>query len=141
MKRHKKIGTIFLAQNTRLKLRLIPWIKTTNGCVWLASMAVSLSNRQINDWMNRRKNKRVRQLDSSLTGKFGPKAQAFAIRQVRKWILELPPGDSICLKCESAVPDKQFQIWKNWFLRHEDSKWEISDEHQSFFFYKSILVE
>ena len=91
--------------------------------------------------MNRRKNKRVRQLDSSLTGKFGPKAQVFAIRQVRKWILELPPGDSICLKCESAVPDKQFQIWKNWFLRHEDSKWEMSDEHQSFFFYKSILVE
>jgi hypothetical protein len=102
---------------------------------------VSRSGRQVNDWMNRRKNKRVRQMDSSLTGKFGPRTQALAIRQVRQWIIELPPGDSICLKCECALPDKQFQVWKKWFMRHEDSKWEISDEHKSFFFYKSSLVE
>jgi hypothetical protein len=91
--------------------------------------------------MNQRKKRTVRRLSSNLTGKLGPKTQALAIRQVRQWIIELPPGDSICLKCESARPDKQFHVWKKWFMRHEDSKWEASDEHKSFFFYKSMLVE
>jgi hypothetical protein len=76
-----------------------------------------------------------------LTGNYGPRSQALAIRQLRNWIIDLPPGDSICMKCESVVSDKQFQVWKKWFIRHEDSKWEISDEHKSFFFYKSTLVE
>lgn len=91
--------------------------------------------------MNQRKKRIVRRLSLNLTGKFGPKTQALAIRQVRQWMLELPPGDSICLRCESALPDKQFRVWKKWFTYHEDSKWEISDEHKSFFFYKSMLVE
>jgi len=50
---------------------------------------------------------------------------------------ELPEGDSICMRCESAVPDKQFRVWKKWFTKHEDVRWEISEEHKSFFFYKS----
>jgi hypothetical protein len=48
----------------------------------------------------------------------------------------LPPGDSICLRCECAAPEKQFRVWKQWFERHEDPRWEISEEHKSFFFYK-----
>jgi hypothetical protein len=76
-----------------------------------------------------------------LTGRFGPKTQAIAIRQVRQWIKELPEGDSMCLRCESALPDKQFEVWKKWFLKHEDNRWEISDEYKSFFFYKPRFVE
>jgi len=76
-----------------------------------------------------------------LTGKFGPKTQAVAIRQVRQWMKELPEGDSMCLRCESALPDKQFEVWKKWFLKHEDNRWEISDEYKSFFFYKPRFVE
>jgi hypothetical protein len=76
-----------------------------------------------------------------LTGRFGPKTQAIAIRQVRQWMKELPDGDSMCLRCESALPDKQFEVWKKWFLKHEDNRWEISDEYKSFFFYKSRFVE
>jgi len=76
-----------------------------------------------------------------LTGRFGPKTQAIAIRQVRQWMKELPEGDSMCLRCESALPDKQFEVWKKWFLKHEDNRWEISDEYKSFFFYKSRFVE
>jgi hypothetical protein len=86
--------------------------------------------------MQRRLTTRVRRLDSSLTGKFGPKTQAIAIRQIRQWLDEIPAGDSICLRCESTVPDKQFRVWKKWFRTHEDIDWEISEEHKSFFFYK-----
>lgn len=87
--------------------------------------------------MQQRKKKSVSRLSSSLTGRFGPRTQAIAIRQVRQWIEELPEGDSICMRCESAVPNKQFRVWKKWFTKHEDVRWEISEEHKSFFFYKS----
>lgn len=86
--------------------------------------------------MNRRSTTRVRHLDGSLTGSFGPKTQAIAIRQLRQWLDEIPAGDSICLRCESTLPDKQFRVWKKWFETHENIRWEISEEHKSFFFYK-----
>jgi hypothetical protein len=76
-----------------------------------------------------------------LTGRCGFKTQALAIRYVRKWMNEIPVGDSITLRCESGVPEKQFAIWKKWFERHEDSRWEISDEHKAFFWYKSQAIE
>ena len=41
------------------------------------------------------------------------------------------------MRCESALPDKQFRVWKKWFEKHEDINWEISEEHKSFFFYRS----
>jgi len=91
--------------------------------------------------MNERKNARARHLAGSLTGRVGFKTQALAIRQVRQWMQEIPEGDSICLCCESVLANKQFQIWKKWFIRHEDSTWQISDEHKSFFWYKSRTVE
>lgn len=140
-KRRKKTGKIFLKGKTFLKVRLIPWLRTTNGCVWLASMAVSNSNRQTNDWLERRKNQRVRRLDTSLTGKSGNRPQALAIRFLRDCMSYIPFGDSIVFRCESVVPNKQFQAWKRWFAAHEDPRWEISEEHKSFFYYKQRSVE
>lgn len=80
-------------------------------------------------------------MSSNLTGKFGPKVQAIAIRQVRQWVKEIPEGDSICMRCECVLADKQFRVWKQWFKKHEDLRWNINDEHRSFFFYKSKIVE
>lgn len=134
--RKKKTITLVLPDGFLLKMRLIPWIPTKKGCVWLASLAVGRSKRQINDWMNRRKKKSVAKLDGSLTGRLGFKTQAIAIRQVRQWVEELPKGESISMRCESAVPEKQFRIWSKWFKNHESSAWEISTQHKSFFFYK-----
>jgi hypothetical protein len=124
-----------------LKMRLIPWIRTPIGYVWLASLAVGKSKRQINDWMNQRKKKSVSRLSSNLTGKFGPRTQAIAIRQVRQWVEELPAGDMIALRCESALPDKQFRVWKKWFTKHEDIRWEVKEEFKAFWFYKSSPIE
>ena len=87
--------------------------------------------------MEQRKKKSVSRLSSNLTGKFGPRTQAIAIRQVRKWVDELPVHDMIALRCESALPEKQFRVWKKWFEKHEDLRWEIKEEFKSFWFYKS----
>ena len=136
IKRKKTTSVTQLSNNYILKLRLIPWLYSDDGVIWLASMAVGKSTRQINDWMARRKNKRVRQMDSSLTGKEANRTQAIAIRQVREWIKSIPPGDSLTLRCESAVPARQFRVWKKWFEKHEKEKWKISEYFQSFFYYK-----
>ncbi len=133
--RAKKIQTTRIGKHI-LKMRLFPWMRTKNGYIWLASMAISKSNRQLNDWTTLKKNKRVQRLKLSLTGRFGPKSQAIAIRQVRDWMKEIPVGDSITLRCESCVPEKQFKIWKKWFLKNESNKWKINDEYKSFFFYR-----
>jgi len=138
IKRRTKTVTTRLTGEYILKLRLMPWIFTEKGVIWLASMAVGKSMRQINDWMTRKeKRKKVHLMDTSLTGRFGNKTQALAIRQLRKWITEIPQGDSITLRCECALSDKQFKVWKRWFQRHESKEWTISDEHKSFFFYRS----
>ena len=133
--RTKKVQTTRIGKHI-LKMRLFPWMRTKNGYIWLASMAISKSNRQLNDWTALKKNKRVQRLKLSLTGRFGPKSQAIAIRQVRDWMKEIPVGDSITLRCESCVPEKQFKIWKKWFLKNESNKWKINDEYKSFFFYR-----
>lgn len=137
IKKKKKVYTKSIGKGYLLKMRLLPWIHTSKGCVWLAALAVSKSKRQINDWLEDRKQRiRVRRLASSLTGKIGNRVQGIAIRQVRQWVSELPKGHSIALRCESALPEKQFRVWKKWFERREDIRWEINEEHKSFFFYK-----
>jgi len=45
------------------------------------------------------------------------------------------------LRCESAKPDKQFQVWKKWFQRKESVTWEANEEFKSFFYYKPKLVK
>jgi len=136
IKQKKKTFILKLTGKAILKMQIIPWIRTSGGTVWLASLAVSKSKRQINDWIERKQNSRVRKLDAMLTGTIGNGVQAIAIRQVRKWVDEHPEGHSISLRCESVFPDKQFRVWKKWFERHEHSDWEINDEFKSFFFYK-----
>ena len=138
----KKVFTRHLDGGHLVVMRLLPWMRTRNGCIWLASIATGKSRRQINDWLKRKtKNRRVRRLDSHLTGKHANLVQAIAIQQVRRWVQELPPGDSITLRCESAKPDKLFRVWKKWFQRWEDKRWDINEEFKSFFYYKKTLIE
>lgn len=122
-------------------MRLMPWLRTDAGCIWLASLAVGKSKRQLNDWLNKRNKKSVRSLSASLTGQEGNKIQALAIRQVRHWVTDLPPGDSLCLRCESALPGKQFKVWRRWFETHEDPRWRINPDLKSFYIYKPSNLE
>ena len=56
IKRRKKVKWIQLNNHWHLKVRLIPLMRVGPGCIWLASMAVSKSKRQINYFMSLRKN-------------------------------------------------------------------------------------
>ena len=135
--RHKKVSTYHLTQGYLVVLRLIPWLHTQYGCVWLASLAAGKSKRQINDWLKRKtRRKSVRRLDLYLTGRHANFVQAIAIYQLRDWVKDLPSGDSITLRCESAKPDKQFRVWKKWLQRKENVRWEPNEEFKSFFYYK-----
>ena len=136
MKSKVKIKKI---NNYILKTKLTPDIKNKNNTLWLFSFAIGKSTHQINDWLNQRKNKRATKLTIALTGKSSIAPQIFALRQLRQYINELKQGDIIFFRCESKENIKQFNVWKKWFTKHEDIRWEISEEHKSFFFYKSIL--
>jgi hypothetical protein len=140
-RRRKKTTTYQLKNGYIFKMRLMPWLRTDAGCIGLASLAVGKSKRQLNDWLNKRNKKSVRSLSASLTGQEGNKIQALAIRQVRHWVTDLPPGDSLCLRCESAVPDKQFKVWRRWFETHEDPRWRINPDLKSFYIYRPSTLE
>ena len=120
-----------------LKARLMPWIYTDDGVVWLASMALGKSMRQINDWMNRKENRRRRLMDSSLIGRDAMKPQLMVMYQIRKWMKEITVGDSINLRCESALSEKQFRVWKKWFEKHEDPNWIANPKWKTLFFYRA----
>lgn len=139
IKRKKKLFVQKLENNYYLVMQLLPLIYTQKTCVWLASLVVSKSKRQINDWLKKRKNKRAKILASSLTGKENNRIQAIAIQKLHQWIDEHPIGDSISFRCESAKPYKQFRVWARWFLNHEHSDWEISSTHRSFFYHKKSV--
>ena len=142
IKRKKIVTYHYLGDGFLVKSRLIPWIKVGKTVVWLGSIGVSKSKRQLNDWMNRRKNQRTRQLDGNLTGKVGNKVQAIAIRSLHDWLAYVPGGDSVVFRCESAFPAKQFKVWKKWILRHNHYlKPDIDEELRSFFFSKPREIE
>jgi hypothetical protein len=142
IKQRKKVFTKHLSGGHLVVMRLLPWRRTENGCIWLVSIATGKSRRQINDWLKRKtRRKGVRRLDSSLTGKHANLVQGIGVYKLRDWVQELPPGDSIALRCESAKPDKQFRVWKKWFQRKEAMGWRIDEEFKSFFYYKSRLVK
>jgi hypothetical protein len=77
----------------------------------------------------------------NLTGNEGNLFQALAVRSLREWETQIPYGDSIVFFCESAKSDKQFRVWKRWFMRHENTGWTINQENKSFFFYRSAPLE
>jgi hypothetical protein len=122
-----------------IKVRLSPWHKEATNYVWLFSFGCGQSNRQLNDWLNKRKNKRAKHLNTNITGNVGLKAHSFAIKHLRNWTNELSPGNVIIFMCESKETSKQFNIYKKWFTRHEDIDWQIIEEKNCFFYNKTSL--
>lgn len=141
IKRHQKVVTIRLHNNYLVKMFLQPVVKTGTGCVWVMSIATGKSIRQINQWFQRRKTRRSKKMATSLTGRMGVAVHKIGIEQMRQWYDELPPGDSISFRCESASPEKQFKVWKRWFEKNESRHWEIEEKYLSFFLYKPRVLQ
>ena len=91
---------------------------------------------------NRKRKKYVQTLTNSLTGDLDYKAYFFVMRTVRKWCDELVPGDMFAVRCESALPGKQYQAWDKWFRKKETKyAWVGNPELKCFTFYKQRNVE
>ena len=137
----KKKGFLFtqrLRNGYILKMRKVPYLKSPTGITWLISLGTSKSNRQLNDWINKRtKRKSVQKLNASLTGSLDYTAYRFVINTLRLWCEQLEPGDMLAFKCESAKPDKQYLVWGKW-LKQKDSKfaWKGNPDLKCFTFYK-----
>ncbi len=138
LKRKPKIFTKAIANGYWLQMRLTPWLDIKNGYVWLASLAISKSRRQLNDWSKLRKNKRVRQLNLSMTGREGPRTLAIGLRKVKEWLQEVEINDVICLRCASAKPEKQARMYYNWFSKHEDFVWNYDPKERSFMLMRKL---
>ncbi len=136
LKRKTKIVTTKLQTGDIFKLVGIPH-RFNNGYIWITGMAVSKSNRALNDWMkNKKRRKSVIKLNTLPPKKRNYKTFWIAVNVIKKWIDEIPEGDSLTLRCEGSKPDQLFRIYKKWFEKHESIPWVISEEYKSFFFYK-----
>jgi len=132
-----KVKTIyFKPENTYIKLRLIKWSYLQDQTFWLLSLGISKSKRQLNDWLNKRKNKRSKKLSTNLTGNSGLLPQLMAVRHLRVWTEELHPGDCIFFLCESKEKLKQFKIYSRWFKQREITGRYTDPDRFLFYYFK-----
>ena len=127
----KSISNSFKIKGHLCKVILDPWCKLENGFYnWNVGFAVGKSNRQINDWYHKRKNRRARSLNRKLTGKVGLKLIAEGWYKVLQMRWYVKPGDSLTISCTSAKPEQQFRAFKYWQRHHCD--WLCDDEKLEF---------
>jgi len=117
----KSISNSFKIKGHLCKVILDPWCKLENGFYnWNVGFAVGKSNRQINDWYHKRKNRRARSLKNKLTGAVGIKAIGEGWRRVLQMRWHIQPGDSVTITCTSAKPEQQFIAFQYWRRYHCD---------------------
>jgi hypothetical protein len=107
--------------------------------VWNVGFAVGKSRRQINDWYNKRKNKRCRSLNQKIVGVSGLKTIALGSKEVLKLRWTIEPGDVMMLDCTSGDPERQFRAWIRWVRQHPE--WVIDYERREFFWYRPPYPE
>ena len=130
--RRKSISNTFKIKGHLCKVILDPWSKLDNGFwAWNIGFAVGKSNRQINDWYHKRKNKRARSLDKQFTGRAGLKAIAEGWKIVLKLRWNIEPGDSITFDCTSGKPEQQFRVFQYWRRYHCD--WLYDEKKLEFY--------
>ena len=102
--------------------------------IWNVGFAVGNSNRQLNDWYWKRKNKRSRSVHRQMTGKIGMKGVTKFFKEILKlrWILE--PGDVFYCDCTSYKPEQQFKIGLRFVRNHPD--WAIDYDKRIFFWHR-----
>ena len=136
--KYKSKTIYFEPENTYIKLRLTKWGCLQNQTFWLLSLGISKSKRQLNDWLNKRKNKRAKKLSARLVGSSGLLPQLMAVRHLRVWTEELPSGDYIFFLCESKEKLKQFKVYSRWFKQREINGW-YTDPNKLLFYYSKPI--
>ena len=119
-----------------------PWVPVGSTCVWLVCLAVSQSKRQINDWLNQRKNKRSKRLSKQMTGRSGMTPLLWAFNKVPFIEQHIPNWDGLFFWFDAIEKDKQRRVYMRWFERHNKmSKWKYVPNSDSFYYFKDPTVE
>jgi hypothetical protein len=138
--RHLTTST-FTVGNQLCKVFLDPISEYRPGYwVWNVGFAAGKSRRQLNDWYNRRKNRRQRSLDRKIGSVSGLKtAPALGAKEVLRLRWNIQPGDAIMLDCTSGDPERQFRAFIRWLRKHPE--WVIDYEKREFFWYRPPYVD
>ena len=125
----------FFVEGQRCKIFLQPLSEFKKGFwIWNTGFAVGKSNRQLNDWYWKRKNKRARSINNKMIGKSGIKTIKKGFDEVLKlrWIVQ--PGDVVFIDNTSGLPNKQFRAFSRWHRYHPE--WTIDYEKKIFFWHR-----
>lgn len=134
VRRQYRCSTFFV-EDQLCKIFLEPRHQYKPGFVlWNVGFALGKSNRQLNDWYWRRKNRRRRSIDNHFPGRIGIKAIRRGFEEVLRLRWTIPPGDLIVLDCTSGDPERQFRAWSRWHRDHPE--WCIDSVRKEFYWYR-----
>ena len=133
--RRKFTSSTFLVDGQLCKVVFDPLWKNQYGTTaWNVGFAIGKSRRQLNDWYQRRKNKRARSIKGRMNGKSGMKTIIKGFEEVLRLRWNIEPGDCVVLDCTSAHPEKQFRAWSRWMKHHPD--WTASVKNLEFYWFR-----
>jgi len=131
----KNISTTFLVGEQLCKVTFVPWYEYRPGYwIWNVGFCVGKSRRQLNDWYNKRRNKRVRSINKRIVGRSGLTTISRGFQAVLRLRWQIAPGDLIVLDCTSGNPEQQFKAWSRWYKHHPE--WLINFEEKKFYWYR-----
>ena len=134
-RRRKFTADKFFVEGQICKIFLTPQKEFEKGFwLWHVGFAVGKSNRQLNDWYWRKKNKRARSIEKKITGKNGVKTYLRCFKTLLKLRWVLPPGDVLYCDCTSLKADKQFKAGLRWFKKN--SEWAVDYDNKIFFWHR-----
>ena len=138
--RRKFTGSKFYVDGQLCKIFMEPFQEFQPGFfAWNVGFAIGKSNRQLNDWYWKRKNKRARSIRNQMVGRSGLKAIRRGFEEVLRMRWLIPPGDAIVLDCTSGDPDRQFRAWSRWHRYHPE--WLIDFEKKEFLWYRPPFAD
>lgn len=133
--RRKFTSHTFKVNDQLCKVFFEPWHEYKKGYwLWNVGFAIGSSNRQLNDWFWKRKNKRWRSLHHQLVGKAGMLSIRMGFEHVLKLRWSIPSGDAIVLDCTSKDPERQFHAWSRWHRYHPE--WVIDAAEKKFYWFR-----
>jgi hypothetical protein len=133
--RRKCISRLFTVNGQKCKVFLEPWHEYEPGFwVWNVGFCVGYNRRSINDWYNRRKNKRAKKLNTQINGKSGIKTIKRGFEEVLKLRWHIAPGDYLVIDCSSSKPKTQFKAFSYWAKRR--SEWQINEKQQEYYWFR-----
>lgn len=134
--RRQLISTKFKINKSLCKLFIEPWSEYQRGFwVWNVGFAVGKSERQLNDWYRRRKNKRRRSLEKRMTGIDGFKPISQGWKNILRLRWKIPPGDSILLDCTGGESERQFKMYKHMTntKNRQHPEWMFDENKKEFY--------